>query len=76
MEVAKLNLVVAQEVETYFMEIDGPKNSNVDPIDWWSLNHTRYPNVAHIARKWLSISGTSTLSEQVFSMCGVVDTTK
>ena len=34
MEKAKLNLVVAQEVETYLMEVDGRKNPNFGALEW------------------------------------------
>ena len=35
-----------------------------------------YPNVATLARKWLSVTATSTPSERVFSICGIVDTAR
>ena len=35
-----------------------------------------YPNVATLARKWLSVTATSTPSEGVFSICGIVDTAR
>ena len=76
MDEAKKNLIVAQEVETYLMEIDGRRNLEFDAIEWWRKNRTRYPNVALAARKWLSVTGTSTPSERVFSICGIVDGTK
>ena len=58
------------------MEIDGRRNLEFDAIEWWRKNRTRYPNVALAARKWLSVTGTSTPSERVFSICGIVDGTK
>jgi len=34
MEKVKKNLIVAQEVEAYLLEIDGRKNSRFDAIEW------------------------------------------
>jgi hAT family C-terminal dimerisation region len=75
-EEAKLNFVAAQEVKSYLMEIDCLENDKLDPLEWWRSHCNRYPNVARAARKWLSVSGTSKPSERVFSICGVVDSTK
>jgi hAT family C-terminal dimerisation region len=41
---------------------------------WWKERKDRFPKVALAARKWLSVCSTSTPSERVFSICGVVDT--
>jgi len=35
-----------------------------------------FPDVARVARQWLSVPATSTPSERVFSICGLVDTVK
>jgi hypothetical protein len=50
-EEAKLNLVAAQEVESYLMEIDCLENDKLDPLEWWRSHCNRYPNVARAARK-------------------------
>ena len=63
MKEAKLSFLVGQEVETYLMDIDDHKKSDFNSLEWWHMSHKRYPNVAHAARKWLSVSGTSTPSE-------------
>jgi hAT family C-terminal dimerisation region len=34
----------------------------------------KLPNVALAARKWLSVTATSTPIERVFSICGIVNT--
>ena len=47
-----------------------------DPFDWWRDNLTRFPSVGAVARKWLSVPTTSTPSERVFSICGIVDSAK
>ena len=43
---------------------------NTDPLQWWRENGSMYPQLAHLARKWLSTVATSTPSERVFSDCG------
>ena len=58
------------------METDGRKSAQFVPLEWWRIYCNRYTNVARAARKWLSVSSTSTPSERVFSICGVVDTAK
>ena len=52
------------------------KLSKLDPLDWWQENKTKYPHIAVLARKWLSVPATSTPSERVFSICGIVNTAK
>lgn len=75
----KLKITVMQEVHSYLLDIgnygdlDGSK---LDPLVWWRVNRFKYPHVAVAARKWLSVTATSTPSERVFSICGVVDTAK
>ncbi len=38
-----------------------------DPLKWWKENCAKYPYVANIDRKYLSIPATSAPSEQVWS---------
>lgn len=38
-----------------------------DPFQWWSCHHNLYPQLAFVARKYLSIAATSVASERVFS---------
>ena len=70
----KLKIVVMQEVQSYLMDIENC--GDIDPLVWWRDNRLKYPHVALAARKWLSVTATSTPSERVFSICGVVDTAK
>jgi hypothetical protein len=42
-----------------------------DPLVWWRDNRFQSPRIAVAARKWLSVRGTSTSSDRVFSHCGV-----
>ncbi len=41
---------------------------------WWTTNAPRYPNVAKLARVFLSVPATSVPSEQIFSKAGQVIT--
>ena len=61
---------VKREIENYLDPLISvpPKT---DPIHWWEENRHRFPKVAVAARKWLSVPGTSTPSERVFSDCGI-----
>ena len=65
-----------QEVLSYLVATEALVNSNFDPLEWWIGNKMRYPNVAVVARQWLSVPATSTPSERVFSICGIVNTAK
>ena len=41
-----------------------------NPLEWWISNRARFPNLAFLARQFLSIQATSAPSERVFSMGG------
>ena len=66
LEEVRLKIIAGQEVERYLAEIDNKTDERLDPLKWWCSNCSRYLNVAFAARKWLSVSGTSTPSERVF----------
>jgi len=40
----------------------------VNPLNWWKINETQYPQIAKMARDYLAIPATSVLSEQYFSI--------
>ena len=43
-----------------------------DPFDWWRNRRQEYPLMAKLARKYLSVQGTSTPAERVISRLGNV----
>ena len=40
------------------------------PFDWWAEHHKRYPNIAQVAKRYLTASATSVPSERLFSSAG------
>ena len=45
--------------------------ADADPLLWWkATGHARYPYVAQVAKKYLTVPGTSVRSERVFSTAG------
>ncbi|CAB5369823.1 unnamed protein product [Rhizophagus irregularis] len=40
------------------------------PLTWWRINKTRFPVLSKLAKKYLAIPATSTLSERLFSEAG------
>ena len=64
-----------REVDNYLdptIVVSPEKNS----LDWWRENKYQFPHIAVLARKWLSVTATSTPSERVFSDCGLGLTAK
>ena len=60
----------AVEVAMYLRE--KPARMDVSPLSWWKANADRFPALASLAHKYLSIPATSTPSERVFSTSGIV----
>ncbi len=42
---------------------------DADPLDWWKVEHSRFPHLAQLARN-ISVCGTSFPSERMFSLAG------
>ena len=61
---------VKNEIEDYFKQIQTPCDTS--PLDWWKVNKYRYPTLALLAQKYLTITATSTPSERVFSAAGLI----
>ena len=66
--------LVRHEVNAFLIETEIA--NDMDPQMWWKAKRFNFPNVARVARKWLSVPATSTPSERVFSICGLVDSPK
>ena len=61
---------ISDEVEEYFQE--RPIRRKDDPFCWWKGNSNRFPHLSILAKKFLAIPATSTPSERVFSVAGIV----
>ena len=62
------------EVAIYLEEkVEGVQ---VDPLDWWRIYESRFPNLSRMARDYLAIPATSVPSERCFSIAGSVLTTR
>ena len=58
---------VEQEIRDYFNEVV----RIADPLEWWKVSQVRFPNLASLAKRYLTIPGTSIPSERVFSVAGL-----
>lgn len=58
---------------TYSKELEDFQKETVrirDPLQWWKINEGRFPHLAHLARKYLTIQATEVSSERIFSAAG------
>jgi len=62
------------EIDLYTAEPACAKDAN--PLHWWKMNEARFPGVARLAKKYLSVQATSAPSERVFSNVGNILTKK
>ena len=56
------------ELKDYLLE----KAFNMDALQWWKENETKYPRIATVARKVLAVPANSVPSERVFSSAGLL----
>ncbi|KAK0140282.1 Zinc finger BED domain-containing protein 1 [Merluccius polli] len=59
------------ELSTYLQTVDADSES--DPLLWWK-HEQMFPNLRHLAKKYLCVQATSSPSERVFSTSGNVVT--
>ncbi|XP_070398129.1 E3 SUMO-protein ligase ZBED1-like [Nothobranchius furzeri] len=43
-----------------------------DPLTWWKANHTTFPHLALLTKKYLCIAASSCASERIFSTSGLI----
>ena len=65
---------VRNEVLSYFGE--NCISRDTSPLQWWKENTGRFPNLAVLAKSYLSVPATSTPSERLFSDAGNIVTKK
>ncbi|XP_048560142.1 zinc finger BED domain-containing protein RICESLEEPER 1-like [Triticum urartu] len=58
------------ELRNYLEDEVAPRNKALDLLGWWKDNAPRYPIMAKIARRFLTIPATSVSSESTFSTTG------
>lgn len=61
------DVALSAEVEN-FKKLRIPSVSNV--LEWWKENESEYPNIALMAKSYLSVPSTSVPSERLFSRAG------
>lgn len=62
------------ELEIQDYKKEPPINATDNPLHWWRQKSLKYPNLAHLAKKFLCIPATSVPSERVFSTAGDIVT--
>lgn len=60
----KLNMELSSYLDIPSLGMDA------DPLEWWKIEHLRFPHLAQLARKYLCVCGTSVPSERMFSLAG------
>ena len=62
--------IVDNEINKYWNSTDA--DESVKPLEWWKTHSSEYPNLAKLARDYLSIQASSVPCEQLFSIAGQV----
>ena len=63
---------IACEVERYLAQ--NPAAVSTLAVDWWRENDQHFPNVACVAKRYLSAPATSVASERLFSAAALIYT--
>ena len=61
---------IQKQTSMYFTE--DPVSFESNPLQWWKMNATRFPDLLTLARRFLAVAGSSVPSEVVFSAAGVL----
>src|SRR3954463_11392598 len=60
---------VNNEIDEFQLYNLSPVSSpDTNPLEFWKINESQYPKLAHMARDYLAIPSTSVPSEQCFSI--------
>ena len=59
---------IVNEARAYLNAVQMP--FSIDPLEWWSMHESEYPNLARMAQQYLSCPATSASAERVFSLAG------
>ena len=61
---------IKQELDSYLSHPQLEMEEN--PLNWWKVEHRRYPHLAKLAQKYLCICATSVPAERIFSIAGQI----
>lgn len=67
-DTAPSHYTAADEVAEYMRQPNIQRQ--LDPLQWWSINQSKFPRVANVAQRYLSSPSTSVPSERLFSSAG------
>ena len=62
-----------QEAISYLVTTEGIPSAKFRALDWWKKHAAQFPIVSKLAQEWLGVPATSTPSERVFPVCGIVN---
>lgn len=74
-ETVSLESAIRKEVSLY-ASLPTLSQTEEDPLMWWRLHQSSFPNLSKLAKKFLCIQATSVPSERLFSAAGNIVTTK
>ena len=68
---AQSSVMTGHQEMQYFIN-EPPLDPDSIPLEWWGKNHERFPRLAKIAKKLMSVTATSVPAERVFSTSGII----